>query len=165
MTTIDEEMFMRWVAQAVAQTMAAQSQASTSAAPSGGQKTSREGDVHKFFTRVDKLERAEQWREWHYQFRVATKAYSGEMGVLLSTVEKLDIQEVDSPKLEAKLNRDEADGMNEHSGALYSVLSLLTKGEANQVVRSVADTNGYVAWKKLCDRFNPRTPASVTATW
>ena len=44
-------------------------------------------------------------------------------------------------------------------------MSLLTKGEANQVVRGVEDMNGYVAWKRLYDRFNPRTPASLTAAW
>ena len=25
--------------------------------------------------------------------------------------------------------------------------------------------NGYVAWKKLYDRYNPKTPASLTAAW
>ena len=125
----------------------------------------REVDVHKFYSRVDKLDKADQWREWHYQFRVATKAYSDDMGKLLETVEKLDVQEADTTKLEAKMIQDDVDVMSEHSGALYSVLSLLTKGEANQVIRGVTDTNGFVAWKKLCDRFNPKTPASLTAAW
>ena len=41
----------------------------------------------------------------------------------------------------------------------------MTKGEANQLVRSCNDKNGYTAWKKLYDRFNPKTPASLTAAW
>ena len=45
------------------------------------------------------------------------------------------------------------------------IAALLTKGEANQLVRSCEDKNGYTAWKKLYDRFNPKTPASLTAAW
>lgn len=174
MTTITEEGLMRVVAEAVAQAVAAQAsrtqgtgatQAGAGAPQSGGQRPGRDRDVHKFYSRLDKLEKGDQWREWHYQFCVATKAYADDMGTLLRTVEKLDVQEVDTAKLEAKLSAGDEDTMNEYHGALYSVLSLLTKGEANQVVRSVADTNGYVAWKKLCDRFNPKTPASLTAAW
>ena len=41
----------------------------------------------------------------------------------------------------------------------------LTSGEPNGIVRSVEDRNGYVAWKKLYERYNPRTPASLTAAW
>ena len=48
---------------------------------------------------------------------------------------------------------------------MFSALSLLTKGEANQLVRSCEDKNGYTAWKKLFDRFNPKTPASLAAAW
>ena len=122
-------------------------------------------DVHKYFTRVDKLETGSQWREWHYQFRVAAKAFSEDMGMLLETVEKFDLQEVDTVKIQSKLSIGEEKIMDDYHGELYSVLSLMTKGEANQVVRGVADTNGYVAWKMLCDRFNPKTPASLTAAW
>ena len=50
-------------------------------------------------------------------------------------------------------------------GELFSVLTLWTKGEPNQIVRGVLDQDGFVAWKKLYDRYNPRTPASLTAAW
>jgi hypothetical protein len=33
------------------------------------------------------------------------------------------------------------------------------------LVRSCDDKNGYAAWKKLYDRYNPKTPASLTAAW
>ena len=126
------------------------------------------GDVHKFFARLEKLEKADQWREWHYQFCVAAKAYKKDMGELLEVVEKENIHEVDTVKLEKALvdlgNNDEMTA-DEHKGDLFSVLTLLTKGEANQVIRGVVDHNGYVAWKRLCDRFNPCTPAFLTAAW
>ena len=48
---------------------------------------------------------------------------------------------------------------------LFSVLTLWTKGEPTQIVRNVADQDGYVACKRLYDRYNPRTPVSMTAAW
>ena len=30
---------------------------------------------------------------------------------------------------------------------------------------NITDGDGFVAWKKLYDRYNPRTPASLTAAW
>ena len=42
---------------------------------------------------------------------------------------------------------------------------MLTSGEANFIVRSCDDKNGYTAWKRLYDRYNPKTPASLTAAW
>ena len=48
---------------------------------------------------------------------------------------------------------------------LYNILILWTKGEPNQIVRNVGEVDGYVTWKKLYDRYNPRTPASMAAAW
>ena len=127
--------------------------------------TSGSADVFKHYSRVEKLGGADDWREWHYQFTVATKARSLETGVLLETVASKDLDEADSENLIDELLPKETDHMQRTGGELYSVLSLLTKGEANQVVRAVEDMNGYVAWKRLHDRFNPRTPASLTAAW
>ena len=63
------------------------------------------------------------------------------------------------------LGQEEADWMQKTKADMFGVLSLLTKGEANQLVRSCEDKNGYTAWKKLFDRYNPKTPASLTAAW
>ena len=149
------------------QGVGAQQASAAHAAPNGGAR-GNDWNVHKYFTRLEKLERGDQWREWHYQFSVAAKAYRKDLGGLLEIVEKENIQEVDSAKLEQALvtlgNNGEMT-MDEYKSDLFSVLTLLTKGEANQVIRGVTDHNGYVAWKKLCDRFNPRTPASLTAAW
>ena len=63
------------------------------------------------------------------------------------------------------MSQEKSEWMKRSQSEMFSVLSLLTKGEANQLVRSCEDKNGYAAWKKLYDRFNPKTPASLTAAW
>ena len=44
---------------------------------------------------------------------------------------------------------------------LYAVLSSVTMGEAMTVVRAVANGNGWEAWSRLVNRFDPRTPAKA----
>ena len=166
MTTITEEGLARVMSQMMTQLFTqAQAQAQPVPGTTGPSTTSRSGDIFKHYSRAEKLGGAEEWREWHYQFVVATKARSSETGALLDTVEGKDLDEADSVNLIGELLQSETDHMQRTGGELYSVLSLLTKGEANQVVHGVDDMNGYVAWKRLYDRFNPRTPASLTAAW
>ena len=56
-------------------------------------------------------------------------------------------------------------GMVQEFGAeVFRTLCMLTRNEANQVVRgSVRDgrRNGFLALKLMCNRFNPRTPARL----
>ena len=132
---------------------------------SGDAAAMRGGNIHKHYTRVEKLEGADNWKEWHYQFLVATRAHSAKNGMLLEIVEGKEIEDVTSATVNHELTAGESTHMYQTMGELFSVLTLLTKGEANQIVRSVEDLNGYVAWKKLFDHYNPRTPASLTAAW
>ena len=120
--------------------------------------------IHKHFGRLDKLT-GEDWKEWHYQFSVAADAYNIKHGALLDIVEKMELDDVSTEGLELGMSQEEADWMRATQAEVFSVLSLLTKGEANGLVRSCADKNGYTAWKKLYDRYNPKTPASLTAAW
>ena len=144
----------------------AQSLAATSTARGGGVGGGHGGtaQIHKHYQRLDKLS-AEEWKEWHYQFSVATSAYSVKNGALLEIVEKMEMDDVCTASLELGMTQEEADWMRATQAEMFSVLSLLTKGEANLLVRSCEDKNGYTAWKKLYDRFNPKTPASLTAAW
>ena len=130
----------------------------------GGSVDKAGNNIHKYYSRVDKFN-SEDWKEWHYQFSVATHAFSDKHGALLEIVEQKDLDEVSTEYLELELNANEADWMHKTKAELFSVLTLLTKGEANQLVRSCVDMNGYTAWKKLYDRYNPKTPASLTAAW
>ena len=131
-------------------------------AGSGGGGAGR--DIHKSYSRVEKFD-GENWKEWHHQFSVATNAYNAKHGALIDVVEKKDLDEVTTSSLELELTQGESNWMQGTQAELFSVLALLTKGEANQIVRSCEDMNGYTAWKKLYDRYNPKTPASLTAAW
>ena len=42
---------------------------------------------------------------------------------------------------------------------MYSVLTSLVSGEALMIVRGVPHGDGWKAWGKLFNRYNPRTPA------
>ena len=120
--------------------------------------------IHKYFTRLEKFD-GEQWKEWYYQFGVAANTYNVKNGALLEIVENLELDEVSTVNIELELSQGESNWMAATQSEMFGVLSLLTKGEANLLVRSCEDKNGYTAWKKLYDRFNPKTPASLTAAW
>ena len=123
--------------------------------------------MHKQFSQVDKLKDASDWREWQYQFVVATKAASPAVGETLDKVQKLELDEVTATAIDSEVDIEDEDRatMARTKGELFSVLTLWTKGEPNQIVRGVLDQDGFVAYKKLYDRYNPRTPASLTAAW
>ena len=137
------------VAEAVAQAIAA-------TRGNGGGHGGGSSQIHKHYTRLDKLV-PEEWKEWHYQFSVATHAFHAKNGALLELVEQKELDEVSTESLELVLQPDEVEWMRKSQSEMFSALSLLTKGEANQLVRSCEDKNGYTAWKRLYDRYNPKT--------
>ena len=118
--------------------------------------------IHKHYGRLEKLV-PEDWKEWQCQFGVATHAYSSKHGERLKIVERMELDEVSTETLKNQMTQEQKEWMERTQSEMFSVLSLLTKGEANQLVRTCNDKNGYTAWKKLYDRFNPKTPASLTA--
>ena len=85
-------------------------------------------------------------------------------GHVMDLVEKID-EEIGTGDLDIELGDEEAEWMHKTKDQVFSRLIQLTSGEPNGIVRSVQDRNGYVAWKKLYERYNPRTPASLTAAW
>ena len=171
MAAITEEGLGRAIASAMAQ-MWQQFQAgatgqggAAAAAPSST--TSSSKLMHKQYSKVEKLWSASDWKEWHFQFMVATKAASQEVGEAMESVQKLTLDEVTSQKIvdDVGISLEDEATIKRSRGELYSVLTMWTKGEPNQIVRNVANSDGYVAWKRLYDRYNPRTPASMAAAW
>ena len=77
----------------------------------------------------------------------------------------MEIDEITTETLKNQMSQELSEWMERTQSGMFSVLSLLTKGEANQLVRSCEAKNGCAAWKKLHDRFNPKTPASLAAAW
>ena len=150
----------RVIAQAVAQAIEATNRCSSQGAR-------RAGDaMHKFYTRVDKFGGDPAgWKEWHYQFEVATSTYDLKTAEIMNTVERMEVPEVTTDNIMLELEDDDEDWVKGTMTGLFGVLGMLTSGEANILVRSCEDKNGYTAWKKLYDRYNAKTPASLTAAW
>ena len=46
------------------------------------------------------LDGAEDWKEWHYQFLIATHAYSMKNGMLLEIIEQKEIDDVTPENVE-----------------------------------------------------------------
>ena len=166
---ITEEALVRVMAGAVAQAVA---QAQEKMMEAIGLQTGKgEGpkvakSMHKFYTRLEKFGSDEnKWKEWFYQFGVATSAYDKRTAAVMELVEAMEMTEVTTEQIMLELEGAKAEWMDNTQAELFSVLCLLTTGEANMLVRSCEDKNGYAAWKKLYDRYNPKTPASLTAAW
>ena len=95
---------------------------------------------------------------------LALRAVDQQAGATLEAVQKLDLQQVavqTIQTIEVQLGEEE-NVMKKSKAEIFNVLCLRTTDEAKNIVRGVEDMDGYVAWKKLYDRFNPRTPASWT---
>lgn len=137
----------------------------TATAPSST--TSSNKLLQKQYSKVEKLGGASDWKEWHFQFMVATRAASLEVGNAMESVQRLTLNDVTYQAIvdDVGISRAEEAVIDRSKGELYSILTLWTKGEPNQIVRNVTGSDGFVAWKKLYDRYNPRTPASMAAAW
>lgn len=162
---VNEERILQIISQAVAAAVAQTLEAQRHHAGAGGDKKAGK-NMHKFYTRLEKFsDDVTKWKEWHYQFGVATNAYDRKTAELMEAVEKIQLTEVTSGTIGIELEDDAKQWLESTKAELFSVLCLLTAGEANMLVRSCEDRDGYTAWKKLYDRFNPKTPASLTAAW
>ena len=116
-------------------------------------------DLRKALEHVEKFEgKAESWKEWHYKVSVIWHELCRKSGHVMDKVEKKD-EDMNSEDLSIELSTDEAEWRIKAKDQVFSRLIQLTTGEANGIVRSVEDHNGYVAWKKLYDRYNEHQQA------
>ena len=90
-----------------------------------------------------------EWKEWQYQLGVATHAYNAKNGALLEIVERMEHDEITTESLEHEMSQEESEWMKRLQSEMFSVLSLLAKGEANQLVRSCEDKTGHAAWRDV----------------
>ena len=65
------------------------------------------------------------------------------------------------PNLDIILSDWSNDNVLKVGSELYAALSSLTTGEAMTVVRGAPSGNGWDAWSRLVNRFDPRTPAKA----
>lgn len=114
----------------------------------------------------------EEWQEFSGKFKRCIKQGSREVHELLIWVEdNLTEEEVAADDYEKRISDSEFDldfeidnvpkWVSEVSARIYSLLVLLTKGDANAVVCRVRRDNGLAAWRKLCNISSPKTLATA----
>ena len=76
---------------------------------------------------------------------------------MVSWIERED-DNVDESALETEFVEEDVEKLG---AELYDVLCTVTSDEPLTIVRSEASMNGFMAWKKMCRRYSPRTPAKA----
>jgi hypothetical protein len=129
----------------------------------GGQGSRKRLD-ERHFRRVEKFTGCEKvWRDWHFQVRAAVRAADKQAAEIMEHVERTE-EDMTSGDIEDKYMEDDGDSKIEKLAAeMYDLLCSLTSGEAMTVVRAETEMNGFLAWRSLCKRYSPMTPARTLA--
>ena len=115
----------------------------------------------KFFRRVEKFGGGEKdWKDWCFQFKAAVRGASRVGIEIMRWVERTDSEQT-GEDIDTQFVDEES--VDQIGGELYDILCSITSGEALTLVRTVTEMNGFVAWKALCKRFGPVTPARALA--
>ena len=141
-----------------AQDIQALIEAAVKGAIEGQQKVRRDGGSldERHFRRVEKFDGKEgMWKEWGFQFKTQVGAASRYTRNKLDEIQK----EGTDPDLDGIFVDDNADMVDKLGAELYSTLTSLVSGEALMMVRGVPHGDGWKAWSKLFNRYNPKTPA------
>jgi hypothetical protein len=117
----------------------------------------------KYFRRVDKYDGQgkSSWREFAFQFKTAVGMGNPRARSFLEEIEKAGkdvnfaviFEDIEEPGDRAQVDRLGAE--------VFAMLSSLVTGEALTVVRGIFTGDGWLAWAKLCARFDPKTPAKA----
>ena len=86
-------------------------------------------------------------------------------GALLEIVERMELDEVCTETLKNQMTQEQKEWMERTQSEMFSVLSLWTKGEANQLVRSCRRQELLHRVEEALRQIQPKTPASLTAAW
>ena len=100
--------------QALVDARVAQVLAATAATRDNAGGSSGSVQIHKHYARLEKLV-PEDWKEWHYQFGVATHAYCSKNGLLLEIVERMELDEVSTEALNHQMTQEQQDWMGENA--------------------------------------------------
>ena len=141
-----------------AQDIQALIEAAVKGAIEGQQKVRREGGSldERYFRRVEKFDGKEgTWKEWSFQFKTQVGAASKMARDRLDEIQKAG----DEPDWDSLFIDDKQEVVDKLGSELYSVLTSLISGEALMMVRGVPHGDGWKAWSKLFNRYNPKTPA------
>lgn len=112
----------------------------------------------RHFRRVDKFDGKDAWSDWCFRFKAAARSADQ---ATVETMEWIENQ-MDPTKGELELqvvdNGVDADGSD-----LFDALVAFTCGEALTIVRGTSRMNGFFAWIRLVEGFNPNGLAKARA--
>ena len=116
------------------------------------------GFNERHFRRVDKFDGKGLWSNWCFTFKAAARSADKATVEIMEWIENQTDPKKEDLELEVVDTGVEADGSD-----LFDTLVALTSGEALTIVRGTANMNGFYAWKRLMEKFNPNTPAKALA--
>jgi len=93
----------------------------------------------------------ENWKDWCFQFKSATRGSSNVAYKLLNWAEK------ETTKIEDYGDFEHEDQAERLSNELFNIISTMVQGEALQVLHN-CDYNGAEGWRRLSRRYSPSTP-------
>ena len=130
---------------------------------SGGE---REFLNFKIFSGLEKFGGEEaKWKEWFFNFKIAFGGHGLRYKTVLSNIEKDKTavgakETIDSWRGHAT-NEGFLDWFDKVGGELFNKLCLSTSGEANLLVRGSEEQNGWMAFRRLRDRYDGKNPTSM----
>jgi len=113
--------------------------------------TRGEAVEERFYRKINQFG-GENWKDWCFQFKSATRGSSSIAYDLLNWAEKETSVIDDFTEFEG--GEDQAIKI---SGELFNVISTMVQGEALQLLHN-CDYNGAEAWRRLSRRYSPSTP-------
>ena len=120
----------------------------------GGGKTCLD---ERHFRRVKVFEGdAKSWKDWVFQFKTQVRSADHCAGSILDKIQALVSGD---PDWDVLFVDEDAPKVDKIGAGLFSVLTTLMQGEPLTLIKGVPHGNGWMAFKKLWDRYNPRTLA------
>ena len=129
----------------------------------GGFGGEREHLNFKVFQGVDKFTGDDsKWKEWFFNFKIAFNSHGGRYKQVLSNIETDKPNGSGSETIARWRQEAEKEGFTDWfdkvGNELFSKLCLLSSGEGNMLIRSTEGENGWLAFKRLIDRYDGKKP-------
>jgi hypothetical protein len=114
----------------------------------------------RHFRRIEKFAGDDKsWKEWNFQMKAAVRGADRLASEMMDFVEKSD-DELTEGDIETRFVDEPHEKL---ASEFYDLLCSLTSGEAMTIVRGEVTMNGFLAWRKIHQRYSPMTPARTLA--
>ena len=101
------------------------------------------------------------WKDWLFNIGIAMTSANVHVAKVMRHIELEAKSDVTVEMVRAAATQEgwSDDWTIRVESDLCGLLCMLTKGDADTTVRSAGERNGFVAWAKLYQKHNPKTPA------